>query len=59
MTRTKNRMCVGKVRHPDKKTAEDAMWQMVRMGARRSRLNVYRCNHCGGGYHVGHVGRRR
>ena len=59
MTRTKNRMCVGKIRHADKKAAEAAMWQMVRKGAARSSLNVYRCGHCGGGYHVGHVGRRR
>lgn len=52
-------MCVGKVRHPDKPAAEKAMWRMVREGARRARLNVYRCGHCDGGWHVGHVGRRR
>lgn len=59
MIRTKNRMCTGKIRHPDKKTAEKAMWRLVSEGARRSRLNVYPCKHCDGGYHVGHVGRRR
>ncbi|WP_262403457.1 hypothetical protein [Actinomadura sp. CNU-125] len=59
VTRTKNRMCVGKVRHADKKSAEAALRRMVQEGARRSRLNVYRCSHCDGGYHVGHVGRRR
>jgi hypothetical protein len=59
MTRTKNRMCVGKVRHPDKSSALRALQRMVREGARWSSLNVYRCEHCDGGYHVGHVGRRR
>jgi len=59
VTRTKGRMCVGKIRHPDKPAAEKAMWRMVREGARRARLNVYRCGHCDGGWHVGHVGRRR
>lgn len=59
MTRTRARMCTGKVRHPDKAAAEAAMWRMVREGAARRRLNVYRCDHCEGGFHVGHVGRRR
>lgn len=58
MTRTKNRMCVGKVRHADKKAAEIALRQMVRKGARRSSLNTYSCGHCGS-WHLGHVGRRR
>ena len=59
MTRTKGRMCAGKFRHPDKKSAVAEMWRLVREGARRSALNVYRCRYCDGGYHVGHVGRRR
>lgn len=59
MIRTKNRMCTGKVRHADKAAAERALWDLVDRGAARNRLNVYRCDHCDGGYHVGHVGRRR
>lgn len=57
MTRTKARMCTGKVQHPDKQAADDVMWALVHRGASRSRLNTYRCDHCGF-YHVGHVGRR-
>lgn len=58
MTRTKGRMCSGKVRYADKAAADAVMARMVEQGAAESRLNTYRCNNCDGGWHVGHLGRR-
>jgi hypothetical protein len=53
-TKTKARMCQGKVRHDAKQAAKDAMWAYVReFSARPSRLNVYPCPHCTG-WHWGH-----
>jgi hypothetical protein len=63
-TRTKARACDGKIRHPAKTDAEEALHQMVRAGASPQRLSTYRCGHCNG-WHVGHEppgrqwGRRR
>ena len=57
MTRTKARMCAGKRRHATREKAVEALWALVRRGAKRSRLNVYECPHCDGGWHVGHLGR--
>ena len=54
MTRTKARGCEGKVRHNTRKEAMGHLWSMVHRGASLQRLNVYRCKHCGGGWHVGH-----
>lgn len=60
MTRTKARMCDGKKRHQSKRAAIEAMRALIRtVGANPSQLNVYRCPHCDGGWHVGHRERRR
>jgi hypothetical protein len=57
---TKNRGCTGKIRHETRREAVKHLWRIVRRGASPFWLNVYKCRHCNGGFHVGHKqGRRR
>lgn len=62
MTRTPARGCQGKQRHDTKDQARTHLERLIRNGAARQRLEVYKCKHCGA-YHVGHRlgsnGRRR
>jgi hypothetical protein len=56
---TKRRSCVGKIRHRSKEAANQHMQHLIDGGASEARLKVYGpCKHCGGGFHVGHLGRR-
>lgn len=60
MTETKARKCGTKVRHRSRGEASAHLRALVRQGAASAWLNVYRCEHCDGGYHVGHrLGRRK
>ncbi len=60
MVETKARKCSGKRRHSTKTQALSHMWALIRKGASESSLNVYACEHCEGGWHVGHrPGRRK
>lgn len=49
--RTKARSCTGKVRHPDRATAENRIRALRKLG--RVRLGAYPCRFCGG-WHIGH-----
>lgn len=65
MTRnaTKARKCDGKRRHDNQEAALAVIRRHVEQGAAPGRLSAYQCEHCGGGWHVGHTprqtGRRR
>lgn len=50
---TRQRGCVGKLRHADQAGARAHVARRVAEGAARERLSTYRCRHCGG-WHVGH-----
>lgn len=53
--------CEGKSRFATKSGAHEAMKRMVRRRKFAPRdgsvLNVYRCPHCSGGWHIGNTGR--
>lgn len=55
---SKARECGAKQRHDTKAAAEAHVWSLVKAGTRRSRMQVYRCRHCGA-WHVGHKRRNR
>jgi hypothetical protein len=59
VTRTKGRSCAGKQRHATRAEAEAHRRSLIVGGAHPSRIVVYPCNHCDGGFHVGHKGRKR
>lgn len=54
MIRTQARSCEGKRRHDTQAKAAQHLARLVRAGANHDRLETYRCNHCDGGWHVGH-----
>lgn len=62
MRSTRARQCEGKKRHGSRAEAYEALWELVRRGAKASRLNVYQCPHCSApqdaGWHLGHRMRR-
>lgn len=62
MTRTPARGCQRKKAHETKDQARAHLERLIRNGAARTALEIYRCKHCGS-YHVGHRlgsgGRRR
>ncbi|MEU4576637.1 hypothetical protein [Nonomuraea sp. NPDC023979] len=58
-TETKGRKCVGKRRHATLQQALAALERMVEAGTFRGGIRAYECNHCGGGFHVGHRPGRR
>jgi len=62
MTRNRNRACTGKQRHASREQARDQLEALVRKGAPRGRLEVYKCRFCGcwhTGHRIGSGGRRR
>lgn len=59
MTETKGRKCRGKKRHGTRKEALAHLRRLIRKGAWAAWLNVYRCEHCNQGWHVGHKPGRR
>jgi hypothetical protein len=50
--------CAGKQRHPTREAGLSHLLSLARAGAKRSRLQVYRCGFCKT-FHVGHKIRRR
>lgn len=58
----RQRTCLGKVPHPDREAAVEAMHSLARnRGAHLGSMHVYRCPHCAT-WHVGHrigTGRKR
>ncbi|HZP49660.1 hypothetical protein [Actinocrinis sp.] len=65
MNKSKARACDGKQAHPNRKTALEHLWRLVREGASPAVLNVYACPTVKPGqvrhFHVGHrmPGRRK
>jgi hypothetical protein len=53
MTRTPARACRRKMRHETKDEARTHLERLIRNGASRSRLEIYKCKFCDH-YHVGH-----
>lgn len=57
MTKVKARRCDGKHAHKTRDKALAHKWSLVRSGAAKNQLDVYRCD-CGS-WHVGHRPGRR
>ena len=54
---TKNRECGTKQKHT-KKSAEDHYWSLIRNGAAKNLMVIYKCRFCGH-WHIGHRKNRK
>lgn len=55
---TKNRSCGRKRRHATEAAAKADLWNRIRAGMSPGSMRAYKCRHCDGGWHVGHLGKR-